>query len=162
MMNSAVPIIVIVFLVLTVVICGKGDPLGGDSYMKSIRMITERIVTAMNEGDIPLFFTVISDDAVFFPPNEPPKSGNELRRWLSDFLSQYTVHFGRYVDEEIVQAGDFVINHYSYMWTVTPKAGGESMIGQGHGIRILKLQVDGSWKIFREIWSIYRPLSSTS
>lgn len=130
--------------------------------MESIRKVTERIVTAMNEGDIQSFFAVISDDAVFFPPNEPPKSGNELRNWMNNFLNQHNVHFDSYVDEEIVLAGDLAINHYSYEWTVTPKAGGESMIGQGHGIRVLKLQADGSWKIGREIWSIYRPPASTS
>jgi len=47
--------------------------------MESIRKVTEQVVTAMNEGDIESFFAVISDDAVFFPPTEPPKSGNELR-----------------------------------------------------------------------------------
>lgn len=125
--------------------------------MESIRKVTEQVVTAMNEGDSKSFFAVISDDAVFFPPTEPPKSGEELRNWMGHFLNQFGVHFDRYVDEEIVTANDLAINHYSYVWTVTPKAGGESMIGQGHGIRILRLQADGSWKIFREMWSIYRP-----
>lgn len=153
---------VIVFLVPIMVTYGEGDYWGGDSNLKSIRIITEQVVTAMNGSDTQSFFAVVSDDAVFFPPNEPPKSGNELRNWLSAFLSQYTVHFDRYVDEEIVQADDLVFNHYSYVWTVTPKAGGESMIGQGHGIRILKLQADGSWKISHEMWSTYRPPTSTS
>ena len=129
--------------------------------MESIRKVTEQVVTAMNEGDIESFFAVISDDAVFFPPTEPPKSGNELPDWMNHFLNQFSVHFDRYVDEEIVPAGDLAINHYSYEWTVTPKAGGESTIGQGHGIRILKLRADGSWKITREIWSIYRPSAAT-
>jgi uncharacterized protein (TIGR02246 family) len=130
--------------------------------MELIRKVTAQVVAAMNENDVQSFFSVVSNDAVFFPPNEPPKSGKELRNWMNNFLNQYTVHFDRYVDEEIVQAGDLVINHYSYVWTVIPKAGGDSMIRQGHGIRILKLQADGLWKITREIWSIYRPPTSAS
>lgn len=127
----------------------------GGFRMEEIKRVTKHVVEAMNRGDSRSFFSVISDEAVFFPPNEPPKKGDDLRRFMTQFLDQYSVHFDSYVDEKIISANDFVINHYAYEWTVTSKAGDGPRKGQGHGIRILKLQADGSWKIHYEIWSIY-------
>ena len=124
--------------------------------MKAIRTITKHIVEAMNRGDVEAFFDVISEDAVFFPPNEPAKRGEALRQFMTEFLDQYTVHFDRYVDEEIEVAGEVAVNHYSYRWTVAEKTGGEPQTAEGHGIRILKQQADATWKITHEMWSVYR------
>ena len=125
--------------------------------MEAIRSISKHVVEAMNRGDVEAFFEVISEDAVFFPPNESAKRGEALRQFMSEFLGQYAVHFDRYVDEEIEVAGGLAINHYSYRWTVAAKAGGEPQTAEGHGIRILKQQTDGMWKITHEMWSVYRP-----
>lgn len=124
--------------------------------MKKIHEITETVVSAMNRGDIRSLFNVMSEDAVLFPPNEPPKTGAVLHTWFSQFLNNFSVHFNSYGDEEIVKAGDLVFNHYSYEWTVTPKAGGEPKVGCGHGVRMLRLQADGLWKIIHEMWSGYK------
>lgn len=123
--------------------------------MDSIRKVTAKIVKAMNEGDIQSFLSVLSEEAILFPPNEPPKTGAALHDMMSDFLNRFKTHFDHYVDEEIVTAGDIAINHYSYVWTVTPAAGGEPMKGAGHGLRIFKVQRDGTWKVTHEMWSIY-------
>lgn len=125
--------------------------------MKAIRTITKHVVEAMNRGDVEDFFDVVSEEAVFFPPNEPAKRGEELREFMTEFLDQYTVHFDRYVDEEIEVANALAINHYSYRWTVAAKSGGEPQTVEGHGIRILKQQADSAWKITHEMWSAYRP-----
>ena len=132
------------------------QPLKGGTEMEAIRTITQYVVEAMNRGDVDAFFDVVSKDAVFFPPNEPAKSGEALREFMSDFLDQYTVHFDRYVDEEIEVAGELAVNRYSYRWTVAAKSGGEPQTAEGHGIRILKQQADGTWKITHEMWSSYR------
>jgi len=124
--------------------------------VEAIRSITKHVVEAMNRGDVEAFFDVVSKDAAFFPPNEPAKRGEELREFMSEFLDQYTVHFDRYVDEEIEVAGELAVNHYSYRWTVAPKSGGEPLTAEGHGIRILKQQAGATWKITHEMWSSYR------
>ena len=125
--------------------------------MEAIRSITKHVVEAMNRGDVEAFFDVVSEDAVFFPPNELAKSGEALREFMAGFLDQYTVHFDRYIDEEIEIAGELAINHYSYRWTVAAKTGGEPQTAEGHGIRILKQQTGTTWKITHEMWSVYRP-----
>jgi len=125
--------------------------------VEAIRTITQHVVEAMNRGDVEAFFDVVSEDAVFFPPNEPAKRGEELRQFMTEFLDRYTVHFERYVDEEIEVAGVVAINHYSYRWTVAAKTDGEPQTAEGHGIRILKQQARATWKITHEMWSSYRP-----
>jgi len=125
--------------------------------VKEIRTITKHVVEAMNRGDVEAFFNVVSEGAVFFPPNEPAKSGEALREFMTSFLDQHTVHFDRYVDEEIEVVGELAVNHYSYRWTVAAKTGGEPRTAEGHGIRILKQQASGAWKITHEMWSSYRP-----
>jgi len=131
--------------------------LKGGSNVEEIRAITKHVVEAMNRGDVDAFFDALNEDAVFFPPNEPAKRGEELREFMSQFLDQYTVHFDRYADEEIEVAGALAVNHYSYRWTVAAKVGGEPQTAEGHGIRILKRQDDGAWKITHEMWSAHRP-----
>ncbi len=130
--------------------------LKGGSEVEAIRTVTEHIVEAMNRGDVEAFFDVVAEDAVFFPPNELAKRGSEPREFMTDFLDQYTVHFDRYVDQEIKDASELAVNHYSYRWTVAAKVGAEPRTAEGHGIRILKQQPDGAWKITHEMWSAYR------
>ena len=37
--------------------------------------------SAISTGDAGFYFTILTEDAVFMPPNSMPKSGEELREW---------------------------------------------------------------------------------
>ncbi len=123
--------------------------------MEQVRSVIRKAVAAMNEDDPDTFCSFLSENAIMFPPTEPPKTGKKLHDWMFDFLNRFRVNFDRYEDVEIRIANNLALNHYFFIWTVTPKPKGEPFVRQGHGIRILAKEPGGSWKISREIWSMY-------
>lgn len=108
---------------------------------------------ALNTGDMNAYLAILTDDAVFLPPDERARTGEELRGWLSAFLEEFTVEGLRYDTQEAVVAGDLAYQWYAFSWTVTPKAGGKPMLAQGKGIHILRRGPGGCWKLARAIWN---------
>lgn len=106
----------------------------------------------MRDGDAARHFAVLTDDALFLPPNQEAKQGAELREWLRDFLGRLTVEWLEYVHEESVIVGDLAYHRYSYRWKLTPKAGGQPTVASGKGLHVLQRQADASWKISRNLW----------
>ena len=54
---------------------------------------------------------------------------------------------------EIEVVNDLAYHVYNYVWSVTPRKGGETIKGQGKGMHILRRTEKGEWKIAREIWN---------
>ncbi|NIO29727.1 MAG: DUF4440 domain-containing protein [Candidatus Latescibacteria bacterium] len=108
---------------------------------------------AVESGDSDMYLAVLTDDAIFMPPNTLPKTGAELRTWLKGFVGAFRVEWLSYVSSEVVQSADLAYHAFTYAWRVTPRAGGEPTVSAGKGIHLLQLQGDGSWKIAREIWN---------
>jgi ketosteroid isomerase-like protein len=115
--------------------------------------LSQREVDACAAGDIDLYRAILADDAIYMPPNTPPKAGAELRRWLGDFVENFTIEWLDFVHGETVVAEDLAFHDYAYRWKVTPKAGGQPVLGQGKGIHIARRQPGGSWKLVRNIWN---------
>jgi uncharacterized protein (TIGR02246 family) len=109
--------------------------------------------SAINTGDIEAYLTILTEDAAFLPPGDPPKAGGELRAWLRAFLEEVAVEGLHYDTQELVVAGDLAYHWYEFSWKLTPKAGGTPTPGQGKGIHILRRGSGGRWKLAREIWN---------
>ena len=112
-----------------------------------------RELTAVSDGEAEAFFAILTDNAVLLPPNDLPKQGEELHQWMRDFLRNFNVEILSYTEEEIAISGDLAYHRYTLGWTVTPKAGGESVSTYLKGIHILRRESDEDWKIAREIWN---------
>jgi ketosteroid isomerase-like protein len=115
--------------------------------------VTDEEAAAMRTGDFARYLAILSDDALFLPPNSKPMEGNELREWLRDFVERFTVEWRTFVHEEAVAVADLAYHRYSYCWTVTPKSGGAPTLARGKGMHILRRQADGAWKMSRNIWN---------
>jgi uncharacterized protein (TIGR02246 family) len=124
-----------------------------ESRYEDIFTVIRQEARAINSGDMEAYLAILTDDAVFLPPGAPAKTGVELRTWLSAFLEEITVEGLKYDTQEIVVTADLAYHWYKFSWTLTPKAGGKPMFGQGKGIHILHRSPDGGWKLAREIWN---------
>jgi ketosteroid isomerase-like protein len=118
-----------------------------------IAALTQREVNACAAGDIGLYLSILADDAVYMPPNTPAKTGEELRRWLGEFIADFTVEWQEFVHGETVVSQDLAFHDNAYRWTVTPKTGGQPVQGHGKGLHIACRQADGAWKLVRNIWN---------
>ena len=123
-------------------------------------MSKERVLAAiaderdgMQDGEIDRYLAVLTDDAVFMPPNSAPKTGAELRSWLRAFLADYRVEWLEFASTETVLAADVAFHSYTYMWRLHPRKGGTPVSGRGKGVHLLRRQANGAWKIAREIWN---------
>jgi len=108
---------------------------------------------AIAAGDRNAYFAVLTDDAVFMPPDAPQKQGAELRGWLDEFLRSVSVQWLSFTHDDTVVAGDLACHAFTCSWRVTPKAGGVSRVLQFKGLHVLRRDADGAWKIQREIWN---------
>jgi ketosteroid isomerase-like protein len=101
--------------------------------------------------------TFVADDAVIVPPDEPPIVGMAaIRPRYAAVFDAYSFRFtGQPV--EIAVAGRLAIVRASIEETLTPTRGGASTELRGAWLLVLKQQPDGSWKLWRNMWSVFRP-----
>ncbi|HUJ43707.1 MAG TPA: DUF4440 domain-containing protein [Opitutaceae bacterium] len=121
--------------------------------LADVRATIDREIAAIAAGDSPAYFAVLTDDAVFMPPNSPPRMGAELRGWLGEFLRSVSVQWLKFAHDETVVVGDLACHAFTCRWRVTPKTGGDSRVLQFKGLHVLRRGADGAWKIHREIWN---------
>lgn len=107
----------------------------------------------VESGDTDLYLSLLTDEAVFMPPNEDAKRGAELHAWLRAFLQDFLVEWLSFDSIEVWVAEDIAYHAYTYKWRVSARAGGEPAVANGKGIHLLRLQPDRSWRIAREIWN---------
>ena len=121
----------------------------------------QQVTDAVNAGDLESLLGLYAEDAVFSPPDAPPLTVDELR-------SLYTVMFGEntfaFTAEalEVVVSGDLGVLRAPYEETVTPKGEGEAHDQGGTWLVVLRKQSDGSWKLWRDMWSIVAPPEPTT
>jgi ketosteroid isomerase-like protein len=113
----------------------------------------EREKAAVTAGNWADYLAVLTDDAVFMPPNSLSKSGEELRTWLSSFVQGFQVEWLSFATTDLEVVQDLAYHTFTYTWRVTPHAGGEGKVSSGKGLHVLRRQADGPWKIAREIWN---------
>ena len=56
---------------------------------------------------------------------------------------------------------DWAFKHYTFDWTLGPKAGGDQIRDLGNGLYIYHQEGDGSWKIAYDIWNSSEPLTES-
>jgi ketosteroid isomerase-like protein len=124
---------------------------------EQILEVTEEENNAIAAGDAARYFAILADDCMMTPSNLGPKTGTELRDWLSEFLGLYSVLSLQYMHGEIAVAGDWAWHEYACHWRVIPRAGGEATTPWFRGLHILRRESDGTWKLVRNIWNVAPP-----
>jgi ketosteroid isomerase-like protein len=125
--------------------------------LRAVLAVAAAEPAAAAEGDSEAYLALLAEDAVFLAPNTPAKAGAELRAWLSDFVHDASVEWLEYHDGETVVSGDLAVHDYAYVWRVTTRRTGQSVVGRGKGIQVLRRQPGGAWKLFRNIWNTEPP-----
>jgi len=131
-----------------------------EADITAIRKIFDQYTSAWESEDLDLWISLWTDDAIEMVPGAPALIGKEqmLETWkpLFDKFDKFTMKLPVY-PKEIVVAGDWAFCRGTYIFAVTPKAGGETVERAGKSLTILKRQADGSWKIARECYNYDAP-----
>ncbi len=128
-----------------------------EADLEAISEVRGQEMAAINAGNVEGFLTILTEDVIGMPPNEPVMIGQDaVGSWTQSLLDQFTIQ-GAYTSSDIVVAGDWAFEHFSGNWTLTPKAGGEPIAETLKGIHIYQRQADGSWKIAWDTWNSDNP-----
>lgn len=124
---------------------------------EGIRQMARDYEAAVTAGDFEGFLGFFTEDAILYPPGEPPLVGGDaLRAWAEPFFERFdmteTLSY-----EGLKLADDWGVGWYRYTLTTTPKEGGEGTTEEGKGVGILRRQADGSWKWSLSAWNRNEP-----
>lgn len=139
--------------------CQKGEK-AVEETMADIESDKEAIYTwydqktvTTNAGDFDGLKILFDENVIFMPPNGPLFQGWEVyRQWAQPYFDEFDFE-EKIKYEEVGVSGDWAFIRTSYTTKSTPKAGGESTLGNGKAIWLLKKQPDGSWKGTHCIWN---------
>jgi uncharacterized protein (TIGR02246 family) len=113
--------------------------------------------TALNAGDLDATMALYAPDAMSMPPDGPAVSGADaLRDWYAPAFTEYTMELTATVDDVVV-AADLAVLRAKYDQRLVPKDGGEPATQLGSWLIVLRATDDGSWKLWRDMWSAVQP-----
>jgi len=133
--------------------CSSQEEADLEAVTAEVNDIWTQYSSSLNSGDIDLWMSLWTDGGVQMPPGEPPVIGKDkIRARNKPFLDQFTFNMA-ITNEEVGVAGDWAFARGTYAATLTPKEGGEATNIDGKYMSILQRQLDGTWKIHRDIFN---------
>jgi uncharacterized protein (TIGR02246 family) len=117
--------------------------------LKEIRKQREEWLDAVNNNDISRVADLLTEDAVWIPPNMPALKGKTaISDWMNPFFEAYNYEFD--IEKlDVRGAGDWAVEHASFRSKLSPKEGGEGSEHQGKYIIIWRWEKDNKWRIER-------------
>ena len=113
----------------------------------------EAYLTAINSNDLARFLTTVTDDIVMLPPNSEPIAGKEgVAAWVAGYFEAIQTSWTK-TTVELVVADGLAYEWYRYHVVDSPRDGGEPATDTGNGVNIYRIDADGAWRVWRDIWS---------
>lgn len=127
---------------------------------QAIEQVHERYIEAVLGEDVEAFLDPVTDDFVLMAPNEPGARGKRaVREWFNATFGAFSTAKLVFPTTELNIDHEWAFKHYTYDWTLDPKAGGDQIGDRGDGLYIYRREGDGSWKIAYDIWNSSGPLT---
>jgi uncharacterized protein (TIGR02246 family) len=131
-----------------------------EADVAAIRTLMAEYDAAVTAGDGAAVLPLYAEDVISMPPDEASSVGRagmeENFAEMEEAFEANTFQLTSVVDEVEV-AGDLAFARVTFDETITPTAGGDTELMHGNWLIIFKRQEDGSWKIWREMWSVFTP-----
>ncbi len=144
-------------LVLVVGCARRATQANTEADVAAINAVRDREITLVVAGNVDSLVALYTPDVAMMPPNEPAVNGQDaLRKWTKTMVSQATVS-GRYTSSQVTVSGDWAVDRYTGVLTVTPKAGGGPTEEQIKGVHIMQRGADGTWRIAQDVWNSDAP-----
>lgn len=135
----------------------RAKPPSKQSARKAIERLHRRDMKASASGDFHALRALVDDDAVMLPPGSAP------RRGAKDFDAMYermnaSPRTHQVVDYRLDFEEVMVFGRYAVEWGAIRGATREISTGrviqsEYHVMRVLRRQRNGSWKVWRSVWT---------
>jgi ketosteroid isomerase-like protein len=118
-----------------------------DAYLKAI-----------NSNDVDALLATVTDDVVYLPPNSPAIVGTrDVGQWVGEYFAAFDSKWVK-TSVEFVVRDDLAYEWYTYQSTDTPRDGtGAVVTDRGNGINIYRRGNDGTWRVWRDMWTTEGP-----
>ena len=151
-------IILMVLPLLVIFGCGKQGKVGDvEADISAINNNIEQYTSSMNAGDLDGWISLWADDAIQLAPGAPAVIGKEQIRAKYESIFPLFVFNMNIANEEVKIDGNLACSHGNYTVSMTPKAGGETIVIDGKYLSIEERQADGSWRIIRSCFNDNAP-----
>jgi uncharacterized protein (TIGR02246 family) len=128
-------------------------PDASDRDRAVIAKVSSSLLQAVNASDLPAVLAAWAADGTLMPPHHPPVHGREaLRSYFRDLFARQRFRFA-FTSTVIELAGDMAFEHVTYTATAWPAAGGPALEDRGKGLHVYRRELDGTWKLIRDIWN---------
>ena len=125
-----------------------------ENDLRAIEAINQRDMQFALAGDKAMMMSQWADDIVLLPPAGPIMRGRAVIEQASRGVEDPTILSSVLDMQEVKVIGDFAFQWGTYDYTLRPSAGAEVARVSGKIMRILQRQPDGSWKIYRGIYTV--------
>ena len=142
---------------LLLVACAPVEQQDTEADVAAIRAVLAEWDAGVIAGDAAAVAELYAEDAIEMPPDAASRVGREgVLAAMEELFGANTVQV-TCVADEIEVAGDLAFMSVTWDEGITPKAGGDAVQMHGNWLVILKRQDDGSWKMWRDMWSVFAP-----
>jgi len=134
-----------------------GEAVDVEADIAAIKELYNQATDACSTGDVEFYLSIFTEDAVVMPPGYPAAMGKEeLRPMIEGLFGLFDLELP-YTVEEVEVIGDRAFARSSWLYSMTPKDGGETTTSPGKQLDSLKRQSDGSWKIYIQCYNYNQP-----
>jgi len=126
-----------------------------EADIAAVEEVLHQYAVAVNTGDFELWLSLHAEDVVKMGPDAPVIFGREaLRAAKQAAWDNFTLEMALYPEEAQVD-GDMGFARGTYTLSITPKAGGETIVAvpDGKYLTICQRQPDGSWQISHDCYN---------
>lgn len=146
-------VLITIFITAGTDVAPACDQEPGTGAEQTVDRVRQDFCAAYNGADAVAIANLVTEDAVWMPPGQPPVAGRQAvkARYAAQFKAlapKFELHPG-----EIQASRTWAFLRGSYTRTDTPPGGGDPIAYKGKYLMIMRKQPDGGWKIARDIWN---------
>jgi len=126
---------------------------GDEHFNPDVVKAHQAYVDAINSNDTGRVMDCYDKDAAIMQPDGPLVTGHAaIRKWVADYFAEFDTHWDK-KSVLIWVAGEYGFDQGVDTATDKPRDGGPVQHYTVKGILIYKRQVDGLFKVYRDIWN---------
>ena len=128
-------------------------------FQSGVDSAASRLLAALRSDSPDSLLTLMADDVIIMPPNEPVLNGKAaVRTWYEQLVKQMRTSSLNVTHRELLVGGDYATEIAEFEWNLMPVTGGSAVTDRGSYMQVWHRQPDGRWLFSREVWNSTTPL----
>jgi len=157
------PLVPLAILAMTALGCAGTGPAQVAKAKRGIEATRSAYVAAWRAGNAAAVTALYDDEGQVLYPNGPAVEGEaEILAYFQGFFGEFSQAEFQLTSTEVQVAGPWAFDRGTYRWKGVPRDGGAAFVDHGKYLVVLRQQVDGSWKVYRDMDNSDRPLAQSA